>query len=276
VNNSAKRRLPWVLGDLKQNKGDTITVEHETDRVCHAVRHGPFRSSNNDDNDGISPASGQYPTILLVRGLTAQPLVSLLHPYVETAFGNDDKLCQRLLAEYIAAQIDQDSWLENDVKEGEWKVLHLLNQGLWQERNCKKCPSIAATIERLQPHIMDKCLFGNAFVSVLQPGTTIEPHCGPTNVRHRLHYALQVPDGERLKLTVMEMQQTWKEGQCFLFDDSFTHSVVDPARTLTTNQCNGKICTRVVLIVDLWHPQLSQLERNLITELYSSEIASRT
>jgi hypothetical protein len=268
VNASAKRRLPWILGDLKQDKGNHgLEVDHELDRVCDAVRQG---------SDGISAASGQYPTVLLVRDLTPQPLVTLLHPYVKKVFGHDDTMRQRLLSEYIAAQTDQDSWLENDVKEGEWKVLHLLNQGIWQEQNCKKCPSFVATIERLQPHVMDKCLFGNAFVSVLQPGTTIEPHCGPTNVRHRLHYALQVPDDEEPKLTVMEMQQTWKEGQFFLFDDSFTHSVVYPQRKLATNQCNGKMRARVVLIVDLWHPHLSQLERQVIAELYSSETATRT
>jgi aspartyl/asparaginyl beta-hydroxylase (cupin superfamily) len=171
--------------------------------------------------------------------------------------------------------MDQDTWLENDVQEGEWKVLHLLNQGVWQERNCKKCPSIVSTIERLQPHVVDKCLFGNAFVSVLQPGTVIQPHCGPTNVRHRLHYALQVPNDDEPKLTVMDTQQTWTDGHRFLFDDSFTHSVAYPARKLTTNQCSGKMCARVVLIVDLWHPQLSQLERKVITELYPSKSVLR-
>ena len=268
VNVNARRRLPWVLKAVN-HKGN------ELERVSQAVRQGPLWSQNND-HDGISPVLGQYPTVLLVHGLIAQPLVTWLHPHVEAVFGHDKiMLRQRLFAEYIAAQTDQISWLQNDVQEGEWKVLHLLNQGVWQKQHCQKCPTLASVIQQLQPHVMDKCLFGNVFVSVLQPGTLIEPHCGPTNVRHRLHYALQVPDDDyaAAKLTVMDKQQTWKEGHYFVFNDSFTHSVVYPA----TNQSSEKQrASRVVLIVDLWHPQLSQLERKVITELYSAQKASTT
>ena len=39
---------------------------------------------------------------------------------------------------------------------------------------------------------MARTVFGNAFVSVLEPGSEITPHCGPTNLRVRCHLALQV------------------------------------------------------------------------------------
>ena len=269
VNANARRRLPWVLKAVNHKS-------NELERVSQAVRQGP-RSSQNNNHDGIfSPVLGQYPTVLLVHGMIAQPLVTSLHPHVKKVFDHDKTLRQRLFAEYIAAQTDQISWLRNDVQEGEWKVLHLLNQGVWQEEHCKKCPILATVIQQLQPHVMDKCLFGNAFVSVLQPGTTIEPHCGPTNVRHRFHYGLQViPDDEEAavaaaKLIVMDKQQTWREGHYFVFDDSFTHSVVYP---VTNPSCKNQRA-RVVLIVDLWHPQLSPLERKVITELYPAGVTS--
>jgi Aspartyl/Asparaginyl beta-hydroxylase len=271
VNVNARRHLPWVLNKAVNHKGN------ELERVSQAVRQGPLWSQNND-HDRISPVLGQYPTVLLMHGLIAhQPLVTWLHPYVEAVFGHDKiMLRQCLFTEYIAAQTDQISWLQNDVQEGEWKVLHLLYQGVWQKQHCQKCPTLASVIQQLQPHVMDKCLFGNVFVSVLQPGTMIEPHCGPNNVRHHLHYALQVPDDDyaAAKLTVIDKQQTWKEGHYyFVFDDSFTHSVVYPA----TNQSSEKQgASRVVLIVDLWHPQCSQLERKVITELYSAQKASMT
>jgi aspartyl/asparaginyl beta-hydroxylase (cupin superfamily) len=45
----------------------------------------------------------------------------------------------------------------------------------------------------------------------------------------------------------------WQENKVILFDDSFEHEVVNP-----TNE------ERVVLLVDIWHPDLNEKERELI------------
>ena len=158
----------------------------------------------------------------------------------------------------------------------------------------------------LQNH-MEGCIFGNAFISVLTPGTVIEPHCGPTNVRHRFHCPLQLPSTSSSSsspvLTITTTKQTWEEGRCFVFDDSLTHSVnyentndnIQTAPGLTTATTtaaaaatamhrssvthqdpdkenamhdDGRQHLRVVLIVDLWHPDLSRLERTMIKDLF--------
>jgi aspartate beta-hydroxylase len=88
----------------------------------------------------------------------------------------------------------------------------------------------------------------------------IDPHCGPTNVRHRLHFPLAVPSSGPV-LTVANDKLAWNEGCCFVFDDSLVHSVQYPVDS-GTNSC------RVVLIVDLWHPDLTAAEREAIANLY--------
>eukprot|EP00551_Chaetoceros_affinis_P001915 CAMPEP_0203643886 /NCGR_PEP_ID=MMETSP0088-20131115/9328_1 /ASSEMBLY_ACC=CAM_ASM_001087 /TAXON_ID=426623 /ORGANISM="Chaetoceros affinis, Strain CCMP159" /LENGTH=59 /DNA_ID=CAMNT_0050500209 /DNA_START=47 /DNA_END=226 /DNA_ORIENTATION=+ len=54
----------------------------------------------------------------------------------------------------------------------------------------------------------------------------------------------------------------WEEGEAFVFDDSLIHSAEYP------NVANGSTEVRVVLVVDLWHPSLSDDERGLLASLY--------
>ena len=230
----------------------------KSERLVQALQQG--RRGGARRKDSISPAVGQYPTVLLIPGLSARSIVTDLH---EQCCNRIKPHANEILQEYLEAN-PYACWLENDVRNhsSSWQVLHLVNQGLWNEENASLCPTAAKVVQSLD--IMDGCIFGNVFLSVLTPGTSIEPHCGPTNARHRLHLALQIPSSNHEKgpvLTVLEEQVTWTEGEAFVFDDSLTHSVDCPETTSSTQP-------RVVLIVDLWHPDLLLVERKVIQELY--------
>jgi aspartyl/asparaginyl beta-hydroxylase (cupin superfamily) len=124
---------------------------------------------------------------------------------------------------------------------------------------------------------MDGCIFGNVFLSVIQPGTIIEPHCGPTNVRHRLHLTLQTPpstvkEENVVTLTVRGETIHWTTGKAFVFDDSLVHSVNYSSDSSThkqqQQQQQQQRQPRIVLIVDLWHPHLLPDEQTAIRDLY--------
>jgi aspartyl/asparaginyl beta-hydroxylase (cupin superfamily) len=59
-------------------------------------------------------------------------------------------------------------------------------------------------------------------------------------------------------LTVDGQTTTWENGKCLIFDDSYLHSVKHEANK------NSEQEDRVVLIIDLWHPDLSEEERDAI------------
>ena len=87
----------------------------------------------------------------------------------------------------------------------------------------------------------------------MEGGTHVWAHCGPTNCRLRAHLGLVVPNegvGKRPTLRVEDRTLHWEEGKMFVFDDSFEHEVWH----------NGTK-RRLVLIVDLWHPELTQQQR---------------
>ena len=56
---------------------------------------------------------------------------------------------------------------------------------------------------------------------------------------------------------------TWREGECLVFDDSYCHSVdyrVGPTSTMAamTPTSFEAGALRVVLVVDLWHPDAAR------------------
>ena len=71
---------------------------------------------------------------------------------------------------------------------------------------------------------------------------------------------LQTPN--HCSLTVKEESRAWETGRCLFFDDSFLHSV----ENLSDPSCPP----RVVFMTDLWHPDLSEQERNAFTTVFSS------
>ena len=270
LNRSAQRRLPYVA------KGEALR------RIRHAIAAGPDVGTNDDEvrshraAEEVSPVPGQRPNVLLVRGLLSRPFVTHLHQDSCSVLENVDR--NVLWNEYLEAMTSSyASALENDVTRGTWQVLHLMNQGEWVDSNVALCPKIMEVLKDLgKGKTMEACVFGNMFVSVLFPGTVIDPHCGPSNVRHRLHFPLKVPHGKgRTKapqLCVAKEKTTWKEGQCFVFDDSIVHSVTFGNDVMVSSEKSNDdediADCRVVLIIDLWHPGLTREERHAITDLY--------
>ena len=80
--------------------------------------------------------------------------------------------------------------------------------------------------------------------SALKPGTHILPHTGPSNKRLRAHFCITHTGGARMR--VGEEWRTWREGEVLILDSSFEHEVIHDGRD-----------TRIVLILDIWHPEYS-------------------
>jgi aspartyl/asparaginyl beta-hydroxylase (cupin superfamily) len=153
----------------------------------------------------------------------------------------------------------------------EWSSIYLYHQGLKQSRACNTYfPKTTHILETCCPHRMGgKCGLGSVYFSKLKSNTRVNEHCGPSNVRWRCHLPLLVPKScseSRLCVGlpgVNEQTMRWEEGVPILFDDSFLHSAVHIA-----NDDIGEDGSRIVLIVDFWHPALSEADRNAISVLY--------
>ena len=135
---------------------------------------------------------------------------------------------------------------ENLRESGVWNQFTLYARGRKDEKNCRKAPRTCALIDTFPE--ASTCSRGQVKFSVMYPGTHIWPHVGPTNCRLRMHLGLDIPEG--VSLRVADQTTGWKEGKFIIFDDSFEHEVWHNGTRL-----------RLILIVDIWHPDIPPFER---------------
>ncbi|XP_052862359.1 aspartyl/asparaginyl beta-hydroxylase isoform X2 [Anopheles cruzii] len=142
---------------------------------------------------------------------------------------------------------------ENLRDRGDWRQLELFARGARVERNCALAPLTCRLVEQHFPAART-CKRGQVKFSVMHPGTHVWPHCGPTNCRIRAHLGLNVPAGTYIR--VAKQTRSWETGKWLIFDDSFEHEVWH----------NGT-ATRLVLIVDFWHPDLTESQRRSLSPI---------
>jgi aspartate beta-hydroxylase len=138
-------------------------------------------------------------------------------------------------------------------RDGKWDVVFFYERGRRHDEVCEKCPVATRVIESAGPM---RTAGGLIYVSRMRAGTHIGAHRGPTNLRLRCHLGISVPEGD-CAIRVGEETRRWSEGECLIFSDYFEHEA-----------WNHSGDDRIVLIVDLWHPALSQIEVDLLAGLH--------
>ena len=134
-----------------------------------------------------------------------------------------------------------------------WSAFHLYKMGRIVAENAARCPATLKVLEAApmpdQPGRTPSAMF-----SLLKPKTRIPPHNGVTNTRLVTHLALIVPEGCGFRCG--NQTRSWVPGKAWVFDDTIEHEAWNDSDKL-----------RVVLIFDIWHPDLTPAERAMITAL---------
>ncbi len=138
---------------------------------------------------------------------------------------------------------------------GSWDVAFLHERGRRNQEVCDACPVTASTIER---HRTIRTHAGLSYFSRMRADTHIAAHRGPTNLRLRCHLGIIVPEGD-CGIRVGDELGRWQEGRCIVFDDRHEHEA-----------WNHTAAERIVLIVDLWHPDLSPDEVRWLESMHVS------
>jgi hypothetical protein len=164
---------------------------------------------------------------------------------------------------------------------GEWAQLAIVRNG----HPTNAVPVLADILRRVS-HLALGIPSGAVEVSIMRPGTRIRAHTGPGAHKWRIHVPLRVPAGARMRVT--DLAATWREGEPFVFDDSFEHEVlfrVNATQAFWTVPAKGHDHIapipadlgpwtqgqtpqhRIVLILDVWHPLIdSEDARNRVRE----------
>ena len=138
----------------------------------------------------------------------------------------------------------------------DWSTMMLWEDGAPVARNAEHCPRTMQAMDKLDLVNMPKrapCVM----FSKLKAGAHIPPHTGLLNVRLVCHLALVIPEGCRFRVGGEDRQ--WHEGQLLIFDDSVEHEAISKATQ-----------DRVVLIFEIWRPELTSDERLAVTTIFDA------
>ena len=185
----------------------------------------------------------QRPVSRFVKGLTSQPWYNTEnYPFIAKLEAGYENIKSELMYNMKNRLHLFTGETENLHVGGEWTELRLKSSGYGFTEHAKY-------FEKTMKCIRD-C--GQEFTSIkfsaIKAGTHIRTHTGPSNERLRLHLTLIHDGGARIR--VGKEWHTWEEGKVIMFDDSWEHEVIHTGHNI-----------RVVLIMDIWHPELPKDKR---------------
>ena len=137
-----------------------------------------------------------------------------------------------------------------------WTAFYLWKDGRPVAENAKRCPAAIAALDQV-PMSRIGARTPSVLFSKLTPGAHIPPHRGMLNCRLIGHLPLIVPGGCWLR--VGNETRRWEEGKLLIFDDSFEHEAK-----------NDSAETRIVLLFDIWRPELSDDEKAGISAIFDT------
>jgi aspartate beta-hydroxylase len=212
------------------------------------------------------PDPRQKPLFLYFPGVPSQPYYPRERfPWLAELEANTVTIREELRAVLSQPQ-DLEPFLQTDSpqdaahllrasgsRDAAWDAYFFYRHGERHDAHCAHCPQTSALLDTLPlAHVREHA--PETLYSVLQPGTHILPHRGVTNTRLVTHLPLIVPSDCALRVGG-EIHE-WQEGRCVTFDDTYEHEA-----------WNHSAETRVVLILDTWNPDLSEVEQAAVADL---------
>jgi len=148
--------------------------------------------------------------------------------------------------------IDYSGLLENPA----WSAFYLWKHGELVAENAARCPRTVKALEGV-PFALVKNRSPSVMFSLLKPGAHIPPHTGETNTRLVCHLPLVVPNDCHLR--VGNETRPVVEGRAWVFDDTIEHEAWNRSRE-----------TRVILLFEVWRPELSADERAQVRAMFEA------
>jgi aspartyl/asparaginyl beta-hydroxylase (cupin superfamily) len=208
-------------------------------------------------------AQGHEPSEEHVDGLTARPFWDTAEYPKEFPWAKELEEKAYIIQQEFQTKLDaqqqqqentmfaSDSAWQNQVMGGGWSAVRLQRLGVWNEENCQQFPETYQLIRSLN---IPLAVRGVCFARQA-PGSGVMPHTDGRNFILTSHLGLKIPEG--CWIDVGGERRGWQEGKLTTLDTSFTHSTGNPSSE-----------DRHVLIIDYWHPELSEAERAALEFVY--------
>jgi len=175
---------------------------------------------------------------------TLESCYSEIREEFDTVTGNMQRL-QREGNNIWASALTEDA---SSYGEG-WKTLVLMDRGRWDPVNANLFPKTAQAVYASGVPATE------LFFACMNGPSSIKKHSDFTNFVLTSHLALDIPhSGEnKCRLTVGNETREWIDGKSYVFDTSLLHDAENDSDQM-----------RYILMMRLWHPDLSSVEKDAL------------
>lgn len=211
------------------------------------------------EQEKVIPNSHQDPAFFYVPNLPSTPVFERKNmPFLENYEARADLILNEL-QEVLGNNKEIPNFKHTDdegslTDGGDWNAYFFYRHGEEYKENLVECPETGKALDEL-PLCKIQGQSPEVCFSILRPKTRIKPHRGVTNMRSVSHLGLVTPENCGLHI-IDEKKLDWSCGKAFAFDDTFWHEA-----------WNNSDRTRVVLLADVWNPNLTCVERAALTDL---------
>ena len=207
----------------------------------------------------------QMPHVHFLPGL---PLIQFYpredFPWLDKVEAATEDICQELQAildgndeefeAYIQSSANRPLKSKTELLDSkDWSSCYLWKNGMPVPEIIERCPKTMAALSEV-PLTGIKGRSPSILFSRLEPGAKILPHTGLINSRLICHLPLIVPEGCGLR--VGDESREFVKGKAWAFDDSINHEA-----------WNSSDETRVILLFDVWRPEMTAEECKLVAAL---------
>jgi aspartyl/asparaginyl beta-hydroxylase (cupin superfamily) len=213
------------------------------------------------------PEQRQYPQMPHVHYFPGLPHIQFYpreqFPWMDRVEAATEDICQELLAilendnefePYIQSNSNRPVKSKTDLMDSkDWSSCYLWKNGSPVPEIIERCPKTVSALANT-PITRIKGRAPSILFSRLEPGTKIMPHTGLINSRLICHLPLIVPQGCGLR--VGDDSREVVKGKGWVFDDSINHEA-----------WNSSDKTRVILLFEIWRPELTEEECKLVAAL---------
>ena len=129
----------------------------------------------------------------------------------------------------------------------------LKNRNYWDEVNAQLFPKTSKAVHDSGVPAVE------LFFASMKPESSIKPHSDFVNFVLTSHLALDIPySGEnKCRLTIGDETRQWINGEITVFDTSLLHDAVNESDQM-----------RYILMMRVWHPDLTEKERDALQFIY--------
>jgi aspartyl/asparaginyl beta-hydroxylase (cupin superfamily) len=138
----------------------------------------------------------------------------------------------------------------------DWSAFYLRKNGQVIDEHARRCPQTMAAVACV-PLTVVPGRSPSVLFSLLKPGAHIPAHHGFVNTRLICHLPLIVPPGCTFR--VGNDSREWVEGKAWVFDDTIEHEA-----------WNRSDRHRVILLFEVWQPDLTPDEQQSIGKLFQA------